>query len=324
MLSPREQFAKTMASIIRSHRQVALVYAEISGRFFGGIERERPLQVINVGIREQALISVGAGLAMAGLRPFVHTFSSFLVERPFEQIKLDFAHQGVGGVLVSVGASYDYADAGRTHQAPGDIALLDTIPGIRISAPGNAAELAQLMSETATRADLHYIRVSDQVNSHAFDLSSGKLQVVRRGVGPVVVACGPTLDQVLAATANLEATIAYTHNIRPFDSSGLRQLLGPTGEVVLVEPWLQGTSAHVVSAALVDRPHRLLCIGVGRDEVRHYGTAAQHATRHGLDATGITHQLAQFLGRPEATGLPSRASRPAQAMPPVRGLRSSP
>ena len=104
--------------------------------------------MINVGIREQLLVSTGAGLALAGLRPIVHTFPSFLVERGFEQIKLDFFHQDVGGVLVSYGASYDMPTAGRTHQSPGDVALIDSLPGWTVHVPGHPAEARRLLLES--------------------------------------------------------------------------------------------------------------------------------------------------------------------------------
>jgi len=118
----------------------------------------------------------------------------------------------------------------------------------------------------------------------------------RRGAGPTILALGPTLDGVLAATRDRDVTVLYASTVRPFDAATLRAVLG-TPEVVLVEPWYAGTSAHVVAAALRDVPHRLLALGVPRTEFRHYGTAAQHITAHGLDAAGIARSIDGFLSR---------------------------
>jgi transketolase len=78
-------------------------------------------------------------MSLAGIRPIAHTFASFLVERPFEQIKLDLNHQApsAGAILVSSGASFDYSASGRTHQSPGDVALLGTLPGWTVHVPGH-------------------------------------------------------------------------------------------------------------------------------------------------------------------------------------------
>ena len=97
---PRTQFARTATDLLDEDLSTALVWAEISARFFGDAVRRHPDRALNVGIREQLLVNVGAGMALTGMRPIVHTFGTFLVERAFEQVKLGFAHQGVGGVLV--------------------------------------------------------------------------------------------------------------------------------------------------------------------------------------------------------------------------------
>jgi transketolase len=121
------------------------------------------------------------------------------------------------------------------------------------------------------------------------------LTVSRRGNddAPFVIAVGPTLDEVLEATADTGETVAYLATVRPFDADGLRKALRGT-DVVLVEPYLQGTSAAEISAALVDRPHRLLSLGVPLGEFRRYGTSAEHRAAHGLDARGIRAALAAF------------------------------
>jgi transketolase len=112
-----------------------------------------------------------------------------------------------------------------------------------------------------------------------------------------VVAVGPMLSPVLDAVGDLDVTVAYTTTVRPFDGEGLRALALSSGSaVVLVEPYLAGTSAHAVSSALAGRAFRLLSLGVGRSELRRYGTPAYHAALHGLDATGIRRSVTDFLG----------------------------
>ena len=290
--SPRLAFARTVADLVEEDLSVAVVYAEISGQYFGEVERRHPDRVINVGIREQLLVNAGAGLALTGMRPIVHTFSSFLVERAFEQVKLGFGHQDVGGVLVGLGGSFDSAAAGRTHQSPGDVALMDTLPGVRIHAPSTADEVDVVLRRAVAGDGLHYVRVVAQTN--AVSHPGAGFHVVRRGAGATVIALGPVLDDVLAATEGRDMTVLYAHSVRPFDARTLREVVtGP--DVVLVEPWLAGTSAYVVSEALDDRPHRLLALGVGRHEVRHYGSPTDHVRAHGLDAAGIRRSLDGFL-----------------------------
>jgi transketolase len=289
---PRTQFARTATDLLEEDLSTTLVLAEISARFFGDALRRHPDRALNVGIREQLLVNVGAGLALTGMRPIVHTFGTFLVERAFEQVKLGFGHQGVGGVLVGVGGSFDASSAGRTHQAPGDVALMDTLPDVGIHAPGTAAETDEVLRRAVAVEGLHYLRVVEQTNRESF--SGPGLHVVRRGSGATVVALGPVLDEVLEATADRDVTVLYAHTVRPFDASTLRAVL-TRPDVVLVEPWLAGTSARSVADALVDVPHRLLALGTRRIELRHYGLPAEHQRAHGLDAAGIRRSVDAFL-----------------------------
>jgi transketolase len=292
-MTPREQFAATATALLDEDQRLALVWAEISGRFLGDAVARHPDRVVNVGIREQLLVGVGAGMALTGLRPLVHTFGSFLVERAFEQVKLDFGHQGVGGVLVGSGGSFDMAGAGRTHQSPGDVALLDTLD-CAVHAPRSTREVDLLVRDAAAADGLHYVRVSDEQDRTPLPRPSRRLEALRRGTRATVVVLGPGLDAVLAATAGMDVTVAHTATVRPFDAAGLRAVLA-TPDVVLVEPWLAGTSSRVVADALRDVPHRLLALGVGRGELRRYGTATEHRAAHGLDAAGLRRSITGFL-----------------------------
>ncbi|MFF9649417.1 transketolase family protein [Streptomyces sp. NPDC014622] len=296
----RDRFISTVSQMLDEDPRLALVLAEISRDGFGPAERAHPDRVVNVGIREQLLVGAGAGMALTGLRPIVHTFASFLVERPFEQVKLDFGHQGVGGVLVSAGASYDWPAGGFTHMAPGDVALMDTLDGWTVHVPGHPDEAEALLRKAAAGDDRVYVRLSLQSNDRARPIGAGTgFTSAREGAGGVVVAVGPMLDNVLAATEGLDVTVLYATTVRPFDGAGLRRTVGAgrAADVVVVEPYLAGTSTAAANDALADVPHRVLGLGVGRAELRAYGEMDEHLAAHGLDARGLRERIGAFLGR---------------------------
>jgi transketolase len=286
-MSMRSRFYSLAAEALEEDDRVWVVLADI-----GAAELPRHPRVVNVGIREQLMIGVAAGLALAGKRPIVHSYAPFLVERPWEQIKLDLGHNDVGAILVSNGASYDAARAGRTHQAPEDVALLATLPGWRIEVPGHSDELERTFRRAVPGNDRVYIRTTLEENHAPVD---GDGLVVLRDGAPLVVAVGPTLAPTLDATADLDVGVAYLTTVRPFPRRQLRAALGDGDEVVLVEPYLAGTSAAEVSRALVDRPHRLLSVGIENPELRKYGDPSEHRAAHGLDARGIRAHVESFV-----------------------------
>ncbi|MFJ3230667.1 transketolase family protein [Streptomyces sp. NPDC086787] len=294
----RDRFAPVVSRLLDEDPRVAVVLAEIGTDGFAGALRRHPDRVINVGIREQLLIGAAAGLALTGLRPVVHTFASFLVERPFEQVKLDLGHQDAGAVLVSAAASFDWPAGGYTHMAPGDVALLDTLDGWTVHVPGHPDEAETLLRHAvAAGDDKVYVRLSAQANRQGLAVDGARFRTAHEGRSGVVVAVGPVLDAVLAATEGLDVTVLYATTVRPFDGAALRRATEAAGtDVVLVEPYLAGTSTRAVSEALADVPHRVLGLGVGRRELRRYGTPEEHVAAHGLDAPSLRERIAAFTG----------------------------
>ncbi|MEQ4607257.1 transketolase family protein [Streptomyces bacillaris] len=298
----RDRFITTTSQLLAEEPRLAVVLADISADGFAPARRAHPDRVINVGIREQLLIGAGAGMALTGMRPIMHTFASFLVERPFEQVKLDFGHQGVGGILVSAGGSYDWPAGGFTHMSPGDVALLDTLEGWTVHVPGHPDEAEALLRGAVDGDDRVYVRLSLQANREARPVGGdGGFSVVREGRGGTVVAVGPMLDNVLTATEGLDVNVLYATTVRPFDAAGLRRAVGAgagasaSADVVIVEPYLAGTSTARANEALMELPHRVLGLGVGRAELRRYGQLDEHLAAHGLDARGLRERITGFL-----------------------------
>ncbi|HEX8496415.1 MAG TPA: transketolase C-terminal domain-containing protein, partial [Actinomycetales bacterium] len=262
----REAFYAALPRLLADDDRAVAVLAAIG---VGSIDVPSHLatRLVDVGIREQLLISTAGGLALAGWRPVVHTFAPFLLERPFEQVKLDLGHQGVGAVLVSAGGSYGWPAGGATHFGPRDVALLDTLDGWTVHAPGHPAEVEPLLRRAVAGDGRVYIRLDPTSNARPTDVGADAWTVVREGDRGLFIAVGPMLDRVLEATTGLDVTVVHAVTVRPLDVAALRAA-AHRPEVVLVEPWLRGTSSHLVTEALQDRPTRLLSLGVDREERR--------------------------------------------------------
>lgn len=293
--SMRGRFAAVTSGLLEEDPRLAVALADIGVDGFRAAMRRHPARVINVGIREQLLVSMTAGLALAGLRPVAHTYAPFLIERAFEQVKLDLGHQDLGAVLVSVGASYDWTEGGRTHQAPGDVALLGTLPGWTVHVPGHPGEAERHLRAAAATDGLVYLRLSTEANATPLEAEPGRLTVLRTGRRGSVLAVGPLAGPVLEATQGLDVTVLYAATVRPLDEATLRGTLAAP-DVVLAEPYLAGTSVPAVSQALRGQRHRILGLGVGRRELRRYGTPAGHQAAHGLDARSLRGAITGFLG----------------------------
>ena len=292
-ITMRDRFATVTKSLLDDDPQVAVVLAEISSTLFHDAELAHPGRVINVGIREELMIGVTGGLALAGLRPIAHSYAPFLIERAWEAIKLDLTHQDVDAVLVSIGASYDASLEGRTHQSPGDVALLDTLPGWTVYVPGHPAEVEPLLRAAVRGPGRSYVRLSGEENAEAITVTPGRMRIIRRGELGTVVAVGPLLSPTLEAVRGIDVTVLYATTVRPFDAETFMAVAGR--DVILVEPYVAGTSAATVSRLLTQRPHRLLALGVEPIELRRYGRPSDHQRAHGLDAAGLRARIERFL-----------------------------
>jgi transketolase len=270
-----------------------VVSASLPRTLFCDAELAHPGRVINVGIREELMIGVTGGLALSGLRPIAHSYAPFLIERAWEAIKLDLTHQDVDAVLVSIGASYDASLEGRTHQSPGDVALLDTLPGWTVHVPGHPAEVEPLLRSAVGGRGRSYVRLSLEENAEVVPVTPGRMRVMRRGDLGTVVAVGPLLSPTLEAVRDLDVTVLYATTVRPFDAETFLAVAGPA--VILVEPYLAGTSAATLSRLLAHLPHRILALGVEQLELRRYGRPSDHQRAHGLDAAGLRARIDRFL-----------------------------
>jgi len=294
-MSMRKQLVTTVERMLETDSRTVLLLGDIGVFGFRRAFRQFPRRVYNVGILEQATVGMAAGLARAGLIPLVHTIAPFLVERSYEQIKIDFGYQALGGNFVSVGASYDYASLGCTHHCPGDVGILLHIPKMEITVPGTSLEFDHLFSHAYGNGNPTYFRLSEYQNSRSETVEFGKIKVIQKGSRATVLAIGPTLDKVREASRGLDVAILYCTTVAPFDIATLRAQLREQPKLLIVEPFYEGTLAHLVSQAASGVPLQLRSVGVRREFLTHYGHASDHDAANGLTVANMRHQLEGLL-----------------------------
>ena len=290
----RKQLAKTVGELLDQDPRTALLLGDIGVFGFRYSFRSHPDRVYNLGILEQSIVGTAAGLAISGMIPIAHTIAPFLVERAYEQLKIDFGYQALGGNFVGVGGSYDYAALGSTHHCPADVGVLKLIPGMEIVVPGTAQEFDQIFRSAYDDGNPTYFRLSETSNGTSQDVTFGKAKVMQKGSGATVIAVGTMLDSVLAATEGLNVTVLYYTTVAPFDTDTLRANC-PSGKVLLCEPYYSGVLSAEICEALAPQPVQLACIGVPHIFVEHYGKKAEHDAAFGLTPDGIHAKLEELL-----------------------------
>lgn len=294
-LTMRQQMVRTLTHTLEADTRLVVLLGSISVSLFDkSLYRAQPQRLYDLGISEQAMVSMAAGLALEGMTPVVHSIAPFIAERAFEQIKDDFCYQQLGGAFITIGASYDYSDSGMTHHAPGDVQALRSLPEMRIVVPGSADEFDTLFRSSYADGKPTYYRLSERQNSSSQPVTFGKAEVIREGSQATVAVVGPMLSTVLAATEGLDVTVLYYTTVAPFDGETLREH-SPHGRVMLVEPFYAGTLIPEVTAAMGNMPIRVEAIGVPHQTLTRYGTPEQYDAWLGLDGAGIRARIERFL-----------------------------
>jgi len=241
-----------------------------------------------MGVCENALVSVAAGLGAQGFHPFVHTIAPFITERSLEQIKLDMCYNEFGGNILSCGASFDYAWDGATHHCYSDLEILRLLPGMEVIQPGSRKELDTLLRSQYNNGRPTYFKLSDHPHTIDLNVEFGRAVVMKdAGAALTVVTAGPLLANVLEACKDLSVNLVYFHTIKPIDTEvlarfrhtqflvvhdgfGLREAIN---EMPGIRTWYHG---------LPDQ----FCVW--------YGTVHDIRRRIGLDPAGIRQAVTSF------------------------------
>ncbi len=302
----RQQFADTMLALGQEDEDLVVVVGDISHGIMQPFAQACPGRFYNIGILEPTMISAGAGMSKAGLTPVLHTIAPFIVERSYEQIKLDFCYHQLSGNIITVGGAFDYSNLGCTHHCYGDIGLLKTLPGVEILHPGSAIEFDQLVRQTYKNDALTYTRISGHLHSVDFgkdDIKFGRGIKVIEGSDVTIISTGPQLETAIGArnilaADGLSCEIIHIHTIRPLDNDLVLESVRKTKRVVVIEEHMRsgGLGDEVLKVVFNINNLQFDWAAIPDTFVTGYGEYTDHLERCGLTDIAVATRVKSMLG----------------------------
>ncbi len=240
----RDAWAQTLLDLAaRDPRICAVVNDSVGSSKLGAFQKAHPDRLINVGIAEQVMVGVGAGLANGGQIPFVSAASCFLTGRALEQIKADVAYANFNVKLVGQSSGVAYAELGPTHHSIEDFAWLRVLDAITVIVPADPWEVDQAVRWAAAHEGPVYIRLSRMpvpaLNIPDRQFSVGRATLARAGDDVTLIACGTMVHLAMTAVVDLaaqgiSARVLNMHTVNPIDEDALANAV-QTGAIVTIE-----------------------------------------------------------------------------------------
>ncbi len=305
----RDAFVMAVTALAATDRRVCLLTGDLGYGLFDELERVAPGRFLNVGVAEQNLIGVAAGLAQAGKRPFAYSIAPFATSRPHDQVRVDVAISGVPVTVVGVGAGLSYGTLGPTHHATEDIALMRSLPGMTVLTPGDPWEAAAATNAAAATGSPVYLRLGKNGEPHLLGAATpfriGVARELAAGRDVTILTCGTMLGEAVAArellaASGLSAGLTHFGTVKPLDEEAVLAAALRSQLVVSVEEHAAiGGFGSAVAETLADAGAVAPLLRLGLPDVpTHVVGSRGYLLRHlGLDASGIARTIAERLTR---------------------------
>ena len=298
----RNHYAEILAECATKDPRIFIVVSDISPA--GSMEKFReqfPERFIDVGVSEQGMIGLAAGLALRGCRPFAYTIATFSAYRPFEMIRVDLCYQKLPVTVVGMGAGIIYSTLGGTHHSQEDIAVLSALPNMTILSPCDPLEAADCTRYCAFNSTGPvYLRIGKagepKITEHAVEpWQFGKIRYLTRGRDLCILSFGHVMEMVAKVAVECQnggasVSLVSCHTMKPLDREGIAKALRDHRRVVVVEEHscIGGLAAQVKAIAWEERATCDLRTLSLKDEFIHcYGSLQDLRDAHGLSEAAL-------------------------------------
>lgn len=301
----REAFAEELGALAREDaRIVAVCNDSVGSSNLGGFRDEFGDRLINVGIAEQDMVGIGAGLANGGLIPFVSAAAPFLTGRALEQIKADVAYSGARVVLCGQSPGVAYGELGPTHHSIEDLSWMRAVADLPVVVPADPGQTRAALRWAASHDTGSYLRIPrfkvPEVVPAGAPFEYGRAQTLRDGADVTIVAVGTMVSRALVAADALaadgiSARVLNTPFVDPLDNEAILRAAEETGHLVTAEEATTtgGLGAAVAALVVQHRPVPVRILGVSGFAPT--GSPAFLLDHFGLTADGIASAARELL-----------------------------
>jgi len=302
----RNIFANELYKHAIKNKKIYILVSDISpaGNMIN-FQKKYPHRFLNVGVSEQTMIGMCAGLSMEGMRSFAYTISTFALYRPFEMVRNDICYQGLPVTIVGMGAGTIYSTLGGTHLTQEDISIARSIPNMSIIAPCDPNELKDAIHYCCTKSKSPiYLRIGKTGEENFTENSKdkwkfGKIRKISSGKDVCFLTFGPIIKKAFdlrnrLVTQKIFSEIYSCHTLKPFDYNGLKKIFKKFKLIVIIEDHskIGGLNSIVKTFAYENRYYGKIISYSLKDEFIHcYGTQDDLLARHNISNKKIYQNI---------------------------------
>lgn len=307
-IATREAYGRTLLELGRTNPDIVALCADLHISTFTHLfAREFPERFFDVGIAEQNLICIAAGLALSGKIPFVSTFAVFATAQCYQQLRVNVAQPRVPVKLVASHGGLTVGEDGLSHHGIEDLALMNALPTFTIIVPADPVEMAQAVRAAATVDGPVYVRggrpPAQEVFTEEYQFQLGKAALLREGDDLTIVACGIMVASALEAAEllaqeGISCRVLNHATLRPADIEALVAAAEETGAIVTAEEHLitGGLGSIVASILAQHRPVPIEFVAI-RDTYTESGRPDELRRKYGITTEDIVRAAQKVLKR---------------------------
>ena len=308
-IANRQVICDTLMGLAKDDKNIYVLTSDSRGSAsMTNFANEFPKQFVEVGIAEQNLVGIAAGLATTGKKCFAASPACFLTMRSIEQVKVDVAYSNTNVKLIGISGGVSYGALGMSHHSLQDIAVMRAIPNIDIFLPADRFETEKLVRELVKYDKPAYIRigrnpVDDVYESTDFDFEIGKANVMREGKDITIIATGETVKPAIEASDELKelgikCRVLNMHTIKPLDEEAIIKAAKETGHIITVEEHsiYGGLGAAVSEVVVQNAPVPMKIVGI-KDEAAITGTSKEIFNYYGLSKENLVKLAKELIGK---------------------------